>query len=1184
MGESGTQMSIFSPLTRHYPMPDFVHLHCHTEYSLLDGAIRLEDLCNKAKDFGMPAVAITDHGNMFGAVYFYTLAQKMGLKPIIGCEVYVAHGDHTDRTSETSRKRYHLVLLAQTDEGYHNLCRLVTRGFTEGFHYKPRVSREMLAEYSEGIIALSACLAGEIPRALMNEGMDRAVELANIYSGIYPDRFYLELQDNGIREQDELNEKLIELARITGLPLVATNDCHYLNASDVEAHDTLLCIQTSAKVTDEKRMRFDTTELYYKSPEEMEKAFSHVPEAIANTVKIADMIDCKLDLGHYYFPEYELPEGVSMEQEFNRLSQEGLKRRLETIPYKVDEQAYWDRLEYELGVINQMGFPAYFLIVQDFINWAKDNGIPVGPGRGSAAGSLVAWSLRITNLDPIPYDLLFERFLNIERVSMPDIDVDFCERRRGEVIKYTQRRYGEDKVAQITTFGKMKAKAVVRDVARAQGLSFQEGDRISKLIPEDLKMTIKKALDAEPELAELYRSDPTVTKLLDISMRLEGLCRHASTHAAGVVMSDRPMTDYLPLYKDKKGGMVTQFDMKKVEAVGLVKFDFLGLRTMTVIQDAVDNIALAGKEPPNLDTLAFDDLPTYELYQRGDTDGIFQVESSGMRTYLRMLKPTCFDDVIAMLALYRPGPLNSGMVDEFIKRKHGQVPVIYPLPSLEDCLKPTYGVIVYQEQVMQIAQIVAKYTLGGADLLRRAMGKKNPEAMAQERGKFVSGAAENGIDETKANEIFDLMEQFAAYGFNKSHSAAYALISYWTAYLKVHYPAEFMAALMTSEMGNQDKILKYVAACRDMDIEVVQPSVQTSYREFTVHDGKVVYGLGGIKNVGDEAIREIVDARQEGGPFASLLDLLCRVNTRKVTKRVIESLIKGGAMDCLGCSRHGMMASLDTVVVRAQKKAKEKDSNQVSLFTMIKEEPQVCPGIGFDCEEQGMDEWSDEMKLKFEKEALGFYLTSHPLQPYRRELMRLQLMPLEECADLAAGTEVKCAILITGIKEHITKKGSKMAFANIEDLTASGELIIFPEAYAEGRELFHSDQPLLLTAKVAEQKNGKDEDEPTEEDEDAVKEIKLLAEKVQPLAEACFSNGDPTTLDLPTEGLNRESLVAFKSLLQRHQGAVPVQICVNINGTFAFYQVDDRYSILPGPAFEKDFTAWKGALNDRQTA
>ncbi|MCG8529999.1 MAG: DNA polymerase III subunit alpha [Desulfovibrionales bacterium] len=1165
-------------------MPDFVHLHCHTEYSLLDGAIRLGDLCQKALDFNMPAAAITDHGNMYGAVYFYNLAKKQGLKPIIGCEVYVSHGEDLEDRGDNARKRYHLVLLAKNENGYKNLCRLVTRGYTEGFYFKPRVNKTMLREYSDDLIALSACLAGEIPRALLNRdgtgGMERAVELANEYAEIYGKdeegnpNFYLELQSNGIDEQDLLNERLIELSKITGLPLVATNDCHYLNADDVEAHDTLLCIQTGAKVQDERRMRFDTTELYYKSPDEMAKDFAHVPEAISNTVAIADRIDIKLDLGHYYFPEYELPAGVSMDEEFARMSREGLKKRIAAAPYEIDEKVYWDRLELELKVINGMGFPAYFLIVQDFINWAKDNGIPVGPGRGSAAGSIVAWSLRITNLDPIPYDLLFERFLNVERVSMPDIDVDFCERRRLEVLTYTQEKYGEDKVAQITTFGKMKAKAVVRDVARAQGLSFAEGDRISKLIPEEMKMTLSKALEMEPELADLYRNDPTVTKLIDVSKRLEGLCRHASTHAAGVVVSDKPMTDYLPLYRDKKGGMVTQFDMKKVEEVGLVKFDFLGLRTMTVIQDAVDNIGLAGKPQPDLDTLPFTDQATYELYQRGDTDGIFQVESSGMRNYLRMLKPNCFDDIIAMLALYRPGPLNSGMVDEFIKRKHGEVPVVYPLPSLEDCLKPTYGVIVYQEQVMQIAQIVGNYTLGGADLLRRAMGKKIAEAMAEERVKFVAGAAENDIPKEKADEIFDLMEQFAAYGFNKSHSAAYALISYWTAFLKVHYPVEFMAALMTSEMGNQEKVLKYVAACRDMGVAVRQANVQASRRQFTVHKGEVIFGLGAIKNVGDEAIREIVEAREEGGEFQSMLDLACRVSLRKVTKRVLENLIKGGAMDCFGISRRGMLSALDNVVAKAQKKAKDKDSNQVSLFTMITEEPKVIAGIGYDCEEQSLEEFDDEQKLRFEKDALGFYLTSHPLQPFRRELHRLHLQPLEEAAEMESGSEIKCAILITALKEHITKKGSKMAFVDIEDLTASGELVVFPEAFAEGRELLFGEQPLLLTARISDQQNNEDSD-----DEDAVKEIKLLCEKVELLSEACQCNLEPTTIEIPHGKLCEAAIAELKEILLKHNGPVPVYVRAMISESDAIFSLDEAYSIHPGPQFEKDFANWKGVVH-----
>ncbi|AAS95831.1 DNA polymerase III subunit alpha [Nitratidesulfovibrio vulgaris] len=1159
-------------------MSDFVHLHCHTEYSLLDGAIRLKDLGARAKDYGMTAAAITDHGNLFGAAYFYTTCKSFGIKPIIGCEVYVAATDRTDKTSEFARTRYHLVLLAQNNEGYHNLVRLVTRGFTEGFHYKPRVDKELLREYSDGLIALSACLAGEVPRVLMKQGMDAGIATAQEYASIFPGRFYLELQSNGIKEQEVLNEKLIELAGHTNLPLVATNDCHYLDATDVEAHDILLCIQTQTTVDDPKRMRFETRELYYKSPEEMEKAFAHVPEAIANTGRIAEMCNIEMSFGKYFFPVYELPEGMTLDTEFQRLAEEGLKKRLEKHPDRdtIDHKAYWDRLEWELKVITDMGFPGYFLIVQDFINWAKNNGIPVGPGRGSAAGSLVAWSLRITNLDPIPYDLLFERFLNNERVSMPDIDVDFCERRRTEVIRYVAEKYGEDSVSQITTFGKMKAKAVVRDVGRALGMSFGETDRIAKLIPEDLKMTIKKALEAEPDLATLYRDDPQIRKLLDVSMRLEGLSRHASTHAAGVVISDKPMSEYLPLYKGKKGETVTQFDMKMVEKVGLVKFDFLGLRTMTLVQDALDEITRQGKTPPDLDTLSLDDAETYELYSRGDTDGVFQVESSGMRQYLRMLRPTCFDDIIAMLALYRPGPLGSGMVDEFIKRKHGEVPVTYPVPSLEACLQPTYGVIVYQEQVMQIAQIVGSYTLGGADLLRRAMGKKIAEAMAEERTKFVQGAQKNDIPKEKANEIFDLMEKFAEYGFNKSHSAAYALISYYTAFLKVHFPVEFMAALLTSEMGNQDKLLKYVAACKDMDIEVLRPNVQVSRREFTVHEGRIVFGLGGIKNVGDEAIREIVDAREEGGPYASLLDMCVRVNLRKVTKRVIENLIKGGACDCLGCTRAGMLASLDTVVARAQKKLKERDSNQVSLFTMIKEEPKVCPGIGFDCEEQTAPEWPDDQKLRFEKEALGFFLTSHPLQPYRKELFRLRLTPLEEARDMPPGAEIRTAVLVTTLKELMTKKGQRMAFAGVEDLTASAEVVFFPEPFAEARELLKSDQPLLLEGtldKKADDGNG-GQGQGGDDEEAAPRDIKIMGAKVMPLAMACCSSDEPVIVELDTRRMSADYLAGLRAILEKHKGTVPVNVHMVVDESLCLLQLGPRWTVQPGPVFENDLNKW----------
>ncbi|MDR2695986.1 MAG: DNA polymerase III subunit alpha, partial [Deltaproteobacteria bacterium] len=684
-------------------MAEFAHLHCHTEYSLLDGAIRIRELCARAKDFGMPAAAVTDHGNMFGAAEFYLTCKEYGLKPIIGCEVYVCH-DHRDRESELARRRHHLVLLAQNAAGYQNLIRLVTHGFLEGFHYRPRVDKELLRKHSEGIIALSACMAGEIPRALTHRGMDEALRLAGEYSAIFPQRLYLELQSNGLKKQEEINAGLMELAQRSGLPLVATNDCHYLNADDADAHDILLCIQTQAKADEPGRMRFETKELYYKSIEEMERAFAHAPEAIANTMRITDQCALELSFGRHVFPVYDLPEGVTPEEEFRRLAQEGLEKRLEQHPDGdgLDRDLYRKRLERELQVIAEMKFPAYFLIVQDFINWAKNSGIPVGPGRGSAAGSLVAWALRITNLDPIPYKLLFERFLNNERVSLPDIDVDFCEHRRHEVVRYVAEKYGEDAVAQIITFGTLKARAAVRDVGRALGFSFAETDKIAKLVPADLKMTLARALEMEPELAEQYEKDSRVRRLLDVSMRLEGLARHASTHAAGVVIADRPMYEYLPLYRGKNGEIVTQFDMKMVEKVGLMKFDFLGLSTMTIIQDTLDAIVRQGREPPDMDSLPLTDAATYELYARGDTDGVFQVESAGMRQYLRKLKPSCFEDLIAMLALYRPGPLGAGMVEEFIRRKHGEVPVVYPLPILGDCLRDTYGVIVYQEQVMQI--------------------------------------------------------------------------------------------------------------------------------------------------------------------------------------------------------------------------------------------------------------------------------------------------------------------------------------------------------------------------------------------------------------------------------------------------------------------------------------------------
>ncbi len=1181
-------------------MSDFVHLHCHSEYSLLDGAIRLADIPRTAKDFGMPAAAITDHGNLYGAAHFYLACKDMGIAPIIGCEVYVAH-DHRDITSDKSRVRHHLILLAQNKTGYQNLLKIVSLGALDGFYYKPRIDKGILKGRTDGLIALSACIAGEIPRTILGRNsllpgggtIDDAIRITKEYGAMFPERFFLEVQSNSLPDQEKVNAALVQIAEATKLPLVATNDCHYLTAQDVEAHDVLLCIQTAAKVTDTNRMRFETKDLYYKSTEEMEATLGHIPGALTNTVKIAEMCtDLKLQLKAppYHFPQYNTPvdeQGRQIEEteeerlareakELRRLAEEGLDARLAKY-HTMDEEkraTYKERLEYELDVIIRMGFPGYFLIVQDFINWAKSNGIPVGPGRGSAAGSLVAWAIRITNLDPFPYGLLFERFLNIERISMPDIDVDFCEERRLEVLKYVTEKYGQEKVAQITTFGTMKAKAVVRDVGRTLDMPFKDVDKIAKLIPFSLDMTIKKALELTPELDTLYREEPVIRKLLDISMRLEGLCRHASTHAAGVVVSDLPMDSYLPLYKGKKDELVTQFDMKIVEKIGLVKFDFLGLRNMTVIFKTLDNILMQGKTPPDLDTLPLDDPETYALFSRGETDGVFQLESSGMRQYLRQLMPTCFEDIIAMLALYRPGPLGSGMVKLFIDRKHGVEKVTYPLPELEECLKDTYGVIVYQEQVMQIAQIVANYSLGGADLLRRAMGKKKVDEMAKERAKFLEGAQARGVKASIANDIFSLMEKFAEYGFNKSHSAAYALITYQTAYLKVHFPVEYMAAMLSSKMGGkQEELLKYVSACRDMGVEILPPSIQESRGEFTPHGENILYGLGGISNVGGEAIKDIVEERANG-PFKSLYDFCCRVNLRKVTKRVIENLIKSGAMDSFAVPRSALFASLDIVVARAQKKSKENQSNQVSLLSLVPTMPeQDTGGIGFDCEEGHIAEWAEDQILAFEKDAIGFYLTSHPLQPFKPDMQRLGLTPLEDVYE-SKGV-LRTGVLVTALREIITKKGDRMGIAQVEDLTGHAEVLFFPKSYALCRDLLKSETPLLeLTATLDRSDEEADEREEGEEEERPL-QIKLRGESARALLEACHNCEKPVYLAYPVAHSHTQSAEELKVLLQKYKGAAPVIIHFPLENAHCSMQLGPQYTVRSDPQFYRDVDEWR---------
>jgi DNA polymerase-3 subunit alpha len=1149
-------------------MSDFVHLHCHTEYSLLDGAIRIGDLVKTAKSFQSPAAAITDHGNLHGALIFYDAAKKADLKPIIGCEVYVAGGSRHDRDPRSPR--YHLVLLAQNMTGYKNLLKLVTLGHTEGMYYKPRVDKALLGQYGEGLIALSACLKGEINQKLLKEGKDQAVAMAREYAALFPDRFYLEIQANGIPEQATINDFLIDLSDDMGLPLVATNDCHYLNADDAEAHDILLCIQTAACVDDVKRMRFTTKDLYYRSPEEMAAAFAHVPKALSNTCEIAERIDLQLKFGDYHFPVYKSPPGKSLDEVMAELARKGLTERLAKMP-DVDAKRYWERLELELGVISQMGFPGYFLIVQDFINWAKDHGIPVGPGRGSAAGSLVAYALRITNLDPLPYDLLFERFLNIERVSMPDIDVDFCERRRHEVIRYVTEHYGEEAVAQITTFGTMKAKAVVRDVGRALGMSFGETDRIAKLIPEDLKMTIDKALAQEPELKTLMAQDARVARLIDVSRRLEGLARHASTHAAGVVVSDTAMTEYVPLYKGKNNETVTQWDMKRVEKAGLVKFDFLGLKTMTVIDDALRIIGEMGETPPDLDTLPLTDQATYELFAKGDTDGIFQVESQGMRKYLRMLRPNCFEDIIAMLALYRPGPLGSGMVELFIRRKHGEDPVEYPHPLLEETLKPTYGVIVYQEQVMKIAQVLANFSLGAGDLLRRAMGKKNAEEMGKQRGFFVDGCAGNGIEAKKANEIFDLMEKFAEYGFNKSHSAAYALISYHTAYLKAHYPVAFMAALMTSDMENQDKLLQYIAACRDNELTLLPPDVNAGYPHFSVKDNKILYGLAAVKNVGRDAVAEIVSAREEGGPFTSLLDFTSRVNMRKITKRVIEYLIKCGACDSFGCSRAALHAGLDQAAAVGQKRAADKNDGRLSLMTLMPEKPKPTTGLGLSCTEAELAEWHHEEMMAYEKEALGFYLTSHPLLAYERDLRAMRLTTIAQCDGMEPGVEVKLACICVSTKEIITKKGQKMAFCKLEDhLGGEAEAVVFSDVYAACREHLDADVPLYLTAKIGNVEQAEGEGK---------KIIKLQAVRLDPLTNVVSGSDEPVEVFVPCPDDQPLPLDPLDRILKRYPGQCTVHLILNLPKAVCRLRLGHSYGVQRCPELRRELDAFEqGAM------
>jgi DNA polymerase III subunit alpha len=1115
------------------PGADFVHLHLHSQYSLLDGAIRIPDLVARAKEFKMPALAVTDHGNLFGAMEFYSQVQSSGIKPIIGCEVYVAPGSRQDKSSRVGEETAnHLILLCENQKGYRNLCTLVSTAYMEGFYYKPRIDKELLEEFNEGLICLSACLGGEVPTSLLAGDEDRASDRAKWYLELFGDRYYLELQENGLEEQREVNRGLVSLGKKLGIPIVATNDCHYLNQSDARAHEILLCIQTGKKLEDAKRLRFGSDQFFFKSPDQMQREFRETPEAIKATREIADRCSVLFEFGAtHYMPRFNLGTGERLRDRFEQDALLGFEDRLATIKQREplseeEERTYRDRLNKEVQLIQDMGFSGYFLIVGDFIRYAKQNNIPVGPGRGSAAGSLAAFSLGITDIDPIRYNLLFERFLNPERKSMPDIDVDFCMTGRERVIEYVSEKYGRESVAQIITFGRMQAKAVVRDVARVLGLPYADADRIAKLIPDSLKMTLDKALKEEPKLQELMETNPEVNDLIETAKSLEGLTRHASTHAAGIVISDKPLVEHLPLYRGSKGETLTQFDMTWVEKIGLVKFDFLGLKTLTVIADAVR----MAKESSGVD-LDINDLPqadekTFRLLVSGETSGIFQLESSGMREILTKMKPSVFEDLIALVALYRPGPLGSGMVDDFINRKHGKTAIEYPLPQLKSILEETYGVILYQEQVMSIAAVLADYSLGEADLLRRAMGKKKPEEMAEQKTRFEKGCAKKKVDPDKAAYIFDLMEKFAGYGFNKSHSAAYAMVAYQTAYLKAHHPVEFMAALLSADSGNTDKVTLYISECRDMGVEILPPHVNDSFQDFHVKDGKIIFGLAAVKNVGEGAVNSILEARAEDGDFCSLDDFARRVDLRKVNKKVFESLIKCGALDQTGPTRNAMMASLDSVLEEAAKDQKEKAQGQFNLFG-----GECTPGnIGDSANLQIPDrpEWEDLEKLNFEKEVMGFYVTGHPLMKYETLIKRYTNASTLTLGLMEPPTPVTMAGMVKSIKEIFTKKGDRMAFATFEDLTGSVELTIFSDTYLEKKEILNTGEPLIISGvRDGEKDNPKM----------IVQDVVLLQQAEQRLSKNVH-------IRIATPGVDRTQVKELKQILSRHPGRMPVTVHV----------------------------------------
>ena len=1069
---------------------NFAHLHVHTEYSLLDGSNKIKEYVARVKELGMNSAAITDHGVMYGVIDFYREAKKAGIKPILGCEVYVAPNSRFDRELTGGEDRYyHLVLLAENNIGYANLMKIVSKGFVDGYYYKPRVDKALLREYHEGIIALSACLAGEIPRYITKGLYDNAKKTALEYQEIFgKGNFFLELQDHGIPEQGIVNQRLLQMSEDLGIELVATNDIHYTYAEDEKPHDILLCIQTGKKLQDENRMRYEGGQYYVKSPEEMAELFPYALQALENTQKIADRCDVEIEFGVTKLPKYDVPDGMTSWEYLNKLCYEGLERR-----YENPSEELRNRLKYELDTIQHMGYVDYFLIVWDFINYAKRHDIAVGPGRGSAAGSIVSYCLEITNIDPMRYQLLFERFLNPERVSMPDIDVDFCFERRPEVIDYVMRKYGKDRVVQIVTFGTLAARGVIRDVGRVMDLPYAFVDNIAKMIPQELNITIDKALKMNPELRSTYESDEQVKYLIDMCKRLEGLPRHSSMHAAGVVISQKSVDEYVPLSRASDGTIVTQFTMTTLEELGLLKMDFLGLRTLTVIQNAV---RLARQKNPDfqIDKIDYDDQAVLDYIGTGKTDGIFQLESAGMKGFMKELKPHSLEDIIAGISLYRPGPMD--FIPQYIKGKNDASSITYDCPQLEPILAPTYGCIVYQEQVMQIVQALAGYTLGRSDLLRRAMSKKKGDVMQKERQIFVYGDEEtgvpgcikNGIDEKIANKIYDEMIDFAKYAFNKSHAAAYAVVSYQTAFLKYYYPVEYMAALMTSVIENPSKVAAYIYACRQMDIKILPPDINRGYADFSVDEGHIRYGLAAIKSIGKPVIEAIVEEREQYGEFKNLEDFISRMSMKEaLNKRAIENFIKAGALDCLGGTRKQFMSIYIQIVDHVNQEKKYSMTGQMSLFDLVGEEEKS----DFQIQLPNIGEYAKETKLAFEKEVLGVYISGHPLEEYEEQwhksisatTLDFQLDEESGHSKVHDGAREIIGGFITEKTTKVTKTNQMMAFVTLEDLLGTVEIVVFPRDYEKNRNLLEVDQKVFIKGRVSEE-----DDKPS----------KLICEKVVP--------------------------------------------------------------------------------------